>query len=69
MEIMKKRMLAATLSMSMILSASTALGALTAGDINYSSQLSQIEALMEQCDAKGISYDYETVNYNVIKKF
>ncbi len=66
---MKKRILASVLSLSMLLPASTGFAAVSVDDIDYSLQLSQIESLMAECDAKGISYDYEMVSYNVIKMF
>ena len=58
---------------SVILAVCLALGnsaAVTAADsVDYSGKLSILENLITQCTEKGISVDYEKVNYNVIERF
>lgn len=39
-----------------------------AATINFDAKLSQIEALMQQCAAKGIDTSYEQVAYNTVKR-
>ncbi len=64
---MKKKILSLLLVFSSL--ALNVQAAYTAADIDYSDELSEIKSLMEQCDAKGITYDYESINYHTIERF
>ena len=66
---MKFKLTSIILAIALVLCQTTAFAALTESDIDYSSQLSQIKALMSRCDAAGISYPYEAINYKTIERF
>lgn len=65
---MKRGIISIFLTVSFCVSAITGI-VHAAPDIDYSEELTQIESLLKQCEAKGISTEYERVNYTTVKMF
>ncbi len=62
-----KRILSAVTAAILIMTSMPSIYA--AETIDYTEELSELKTLMQKCEAKGISTDYEMVNYKTIERF